>query len=64
MVSNYSGMTYEQASREAHRVLERYGWYQGWERLSEVARSRRTEADREGHRGNLRRGRGYTNADG
>jgi hypothetical protein len=30
---------------------------------SAVAPSRRTEADPEGHRGNLRRGRGYTNAD-
>jgi hypothetical protein len=30
---NYSGMSYEQASREAARVLERYGWYRGWERL-------------------------------
>jgi hypothetical protein len=36
MVTTYSGMTYEQASRETQRVLERYGWYQGWERLSQL----------------------------
>lgn len=35
-MSTYAGMNYEQASREAERVLERYGWYIGWERLSEL----------------------------
>lgn len=33
MTFNYAGMSYEQASREADRVLARYGWYQGWDRL-------------------------------
>ena len=29
----YSGMSYEQASREAGRLIER-GWFQNWERLA------------------------------
>ncbi len=29
----YAGMSYEQASREAEKVIQRYGWYQGFERL-------------------------------
>ena len=29
----YSGMTYEQASREAERLIERDGWYRSFARL-------------------------------
>lgn len=29
----YSGMTYEQASREAERILQRDGWYRSMDRL-------------------------------
>ena len=29
----YCGMSYEQASREATRLIERAGWFQGFERL-------------------------------
>jgi hypothetical protein len=31
----YAGMTYEQASREAARLIER-GWYRNFERLLEL----------------------------
>lgn len=30
----YSGMSYEQASREAARLIERKGWFQSFDRLS------------------------------
>jgi hypothetical protein len=30
----YSGMSYEQASREAARLIERHGWYQSFDRLA------------------------------
>jgi hypothetical protein len=30
----YSGMSYEQASREAERVIARWGWFRGFERLA------------------------------
>jgi len=30
----YRGLSYERASREASAVIERYGWYQGFKRLT------------------------------
>lgn len=30
----YRGMSYEQASREAERLIERHGWYQSFDRLT------------------------------
>lgn len=46
-VLEYSGMSYEQASREASRLIERNGWYQRFERLAalrEIMQRRGTEA--------------------
>jgi hypothetical protein len=30
----YKGMSYEQASREAERLIQRYGWFKSFDRLS------------------------------
>jgi hypothetical protein len=30
----YSGMSYEQASREAARLIKARGWFQEWDRLA------------------------------
>ncbi len=30
----YSGMSYEQASREAMRLIETRGWFLAWDRLA------------------------------
>lgn len=30
---DYRGLSYEQASREATRLIERHGWFQSFERL-------------------------------
>jgi hypothetical protein len=32
----YSGMSYEQASREAARQIERLGWFRSFDRLTEL----------------------------
>jgi hypothetical protein len=29
----YVGMSYEQASREGERLVDRHGWFQSWDRL-------------------------------
>jgi len=34
----YAGMSYEMASREAEKVINLYGWYQGFDRLAELRR--------------------------
>jgi hypothetical protein len=31
--TEYGGMSYEQASREAERLITTKGWFQSWERL-------------------------------
>jgi hypothetical protein len=32
----YMGMSYEQASREAERLINLHGWFAAWERLAEL----------------------------
>lgn len=32
----YAGMSYEQASREADRLIKRYGWFRYFERLEQL----------------------------
>ena len=32
----YSGMSYQQASREAARLIERLGWFLSFDRLTEL----------------------------
>lgn len=32
----YAGMSYEQASREAARLIDREGWFRGFEKLAEL----------------------------
>lgn len=34
MPLEYKGMGYQQASREAMRLIARKGWFQSWERLA------------------------------
>jgi hypothetical protein len=34
----YAGMSYEQASREAQRLIERFGWYKSFDRLTALKR--------------------------
>lgn len=34
----YQGMSYEQASRAAERLVQQRGWFQSFERLSELRR--------------------------
>lgn len=43
----YAGMSYERASREAEMVIERYGWYRGFERLEALRGIMTTEARRQ-----------------
>jgi hypothetical protein len=43
----YSGMSHEQASREAERVLATIGWYKGIERLQALALIMRVVSERE-----------------
>lgn len=35
-VLSYSGMNYEQASREAERLIKQDGWYKSFHRLSRL----------------------------
>ncbi len=41
----YSGMSYEQASREATRLIEERGWFWAWDRLCELRRIMQDEWD-------------------
>lgn len=34
--TEYSGMSYEQASREADRLIKTYGWFSAFNRLKEL----------------------------